>query len=65
MKRAERRNRDEFRKMMEEHVAAGTLTAKTHWRDYCLKVCPRLPDNSLFVYSWETWSLFYRFLFSK
>lgn len=41
MKRAERRNRDEFRKMMEEHVAAGTLTAKTHWRDYCQKVCPR------------------------
>ncbi|KAM7520910.1 hypothetical protein LguiB_019872 [Lonicera macranthoides] len=38
MKRAERRNRDEFRKMMEEHVGAGTLTAKTHWRDYCLKV---------------------------
>lgn len=24
--------------MMEEHVAAGVLTAKTHWRDYCMKV---------------------------
>ncbi|RVX22390.1 Pre-mRNA-processing protein 40B [Vitis vinifera] len=38
LRRAERKNRDEFRKLMEEHVAAGTLTAKTHWRDYCMKV---------------------------
>ncbi|KAK3004047.1 hypothetical protein RJ639_018359, partial [Escallonia herrerae] len=38
LKRAERRNRDEFRKMMEEHVAAGTFTAKTHWREYCQQV---------------------------
>ncbi|KAK4284452.1 hypothetical protein QN277_001284 [Acacia crassicarpa] len=38
LRKAERRNRDEFRKLMEEDVAAGTLTAKTHWRDYYLKV---------------------------
>jgi pre-mRNA-processing factor 40 len=38
LRRAERKNRDEFRKLMEGHVAAGILTAKTHWRDYCLKV---------------------------
>ncbi|KAG8390973.1 hypothetical protein BUALT_Bualt01G0139400 [Buddleja alternifolia] len=37
-RRAERKNRDAFRRMMEEHIAAGTLTAKTHWRDYCQKV---------------------------
>ncbi|CAN1274624.1 Pre-mRNA-processing protein 40A [Linum perenne] len=37
-RRAERKNRDAFRKLMEEHVAAGTLTARTHWLDYCLKV---------------------------
>ncbi|XP_078442394.1 pre-mRNA-processing protein 40A [Wolffia australiana] len=38
LRRAERKNRDEFRKLLEEHVAAGILTARTHWRDYCLKV---------------------------
>ncbi|GAV56638.1 WW domain-containing protein/FF domain-containing protein [Cephalotus follicularis] len=38
LRRTERKNRDEFRKLMEEHVDAGILTAKTHWRDYCLKV---------------------------
>lgn len=38
MRKAERKNRDEFRKLMEEHVANGILTAKTHWRDYCTKV---------------------------
>ncbi|CAK9144981.1 unnamed protein product [Ilex paraguariensis] len=38
LRKAERKNRDEFRKLMEGHVAAGTLTAKTHWRDYCMKV---------------------------
>ncbi|KQK17847.1 pre-mRNA-processing protein 40A [Brachypodium distachyon] len=37
-RRQERKNRDEFRKMLEEHVADGTLTAKTHWRDYCAQV---------------------------
>lgn len=37
-RRSERKNRDEFRKLMEGHVAAGILTAKTHWQDYCLKV---------------------------
>lgn len=38
MRKAERKNRDEFRKLMEEHVAAGTLTAKTLWRDYYMMV---------------------------
>ncbi|XP_075110862.1 pre-mRNA-processing protein 40A isoform X2 [Nicotiana tabacum] len=38
MRKAERKNRDEFRKLMEEHVAAGILNAKTNWRDYCIKV---------------------------
>jgi len=38
LRRKERKNRDEFRKLMEEHRASGTLTAKTHWRDYCGKV---------------------------
>ncbi|EXB62121.1 Pre-mRNA-processing factor 40-A-like protein [Morus notabilis] len=43
LRKAERKNRDEFRKLMEDHVAAGTLTAKTHWRDYCVKV-KELPE---------------------
>ncbi|KAF6136896.1 hypothetical protein GIB67_018935 [Kingdonia uniflora] len=38
LRRIERKNRDAFRNLMEEHVTAGVLTAKTHWRDYCLKV---------------------------
>ncbi|KZV23368.1 pre-mRNA-processing protein 40A-like [Dorcoceras hygrometricum] len=38
MRKAERKNRDEFRKLMEEHVSNGILTANTHWRDYCTKV---------------------------
>ncbi|KAL0412637.1 UNVERIFIED_CONTAM: Pre-processing protein 40A [Sesamum radiatum] len=37
-RKAERKNRDEFRKLMEEHVASGILTANSHWRDYCMKV---------------------------
>ncbi|CAH9065482.1 unnamed protein product [Cuscuta epithymum] len=35
LRRAERKNRDAFRNMMEDHIAAGTLTAKTEWHDYC------------------------------
>lgn len=38
VRRIERKNRDEFRKLMEEHISVGVLTAKTFWRDYCLKV---------------------------
>ncbi|MED6197496.1 hypothetical protein PIB30_056963 [Stylosanthes scabra] len=38
LRKTERKNRDEFRKLMEEHVAAGILTAKIHWRDYHIKV---------------------------
>lgn len=38
IKRVERKNRDEFRKMLEEDVNSGTLTAKSQWRDYCQKV---------------------------
>ncbi|KAG8364185.1 hypothetical protein BUALT_Bualt19G0100700 [Buddleja alternifolia] len=37
-RKAERKNRDEFRKLMEEHVASGILTANSHWREYCTKV---------------------------
>ncbi|KAM0838514.1 hypothetical protein ACQ4PT_060925 [Festuca glaucescens] len=37
-RRQERKNRDEFRRMLEEHVADGTLNAKTHWRGYCAQV---------------------------
>ncbi|KAL9330664.1 hypothetical protein ACSQ67_000274 [Phaseolus vulgaris] len=38
VRRGERKNRDAFRKLLEEHVATGILTAKTQWREYCLKV---------------------------
>ncbi|XP_024976016.1 pre-mRNA-processing protein 40A-like isoform X3 [Cynara cardunculus var. scolymus] len=38
IKTVERKNRDEFRKMMEEHVVSGILTASTQWRDYFQKV---------------------------
>lgn len=38
LRRSERKNRDAFRKLLEEHVASGILTAKTHWREYCMKV---------------------------
>lgn len=38
IRKAERRNRDEFRKLMEEHVAEGSLTAKTRWREYHSKI---------------------------
>ncbi|KAJ0971136.1 hypothetical protein J5N97_019095 [Dioscorea zingiberensis] len=38
LRRAERKNRDDFRKLMEGHIVSGVLTAKTHWRDYCLKI---------------------------
>ncbi|CAM8979235.1 unnamed protein product [Rhodiola kirilowii] len=43
LRRAERKNRDAFRKLMDEHVTDGTLTAKTQWRDYCMKVKESLP----------------------
>ncbi|XP_057422541.1 pre-mRNA-processing protein 40A-like isoform X2 [Lotus japonicus] len=38
LRKAERKNREDFRKSMEEHIASGILTAKTQWRDYYLKV---------------------------
>ncbi|KAL1534229.1 pre-mRNA-processing protein 40A-like [Salvia divinorum] len=38
LRRAERKHRDAFRKMLEDHIAAGTITAKTFWWDYCQKV---------------------------
>ncbi|XP_057527372.1 pre-mRNA-processing protein 40A-like isoform X1 [Amaranthus tricolor] len=37
-RKAERRNRDEFRKLMEGHVSDGILTAKTLWREYHAKI---------------------------
>ncbi|PHT49230.1 Pre-mRNA-processing protein 40A [Capsicum baccatum] len=38
LRKTERKNRDEFRKLMEEHVAAGILNAKTNWRDYSINI---------------------------
>lgn len=38
LRRTERKNRDAFRKLLEDDVGTGELTAKTHWRDYCMKV---------------------------
>ncbi|KAM3267083.1 hypothetical protein P3L10_004078 [Capsicum annuum] len=38
LRKAERKNHDEFRKLIEEHVAAGILNAKTNWRDYCMNI---------------------------
>ncbi|CAL9242476.1 unnamed protein product [Arabidopsis halleri] len=38
LKKAERKHRDEFRGLIEEHIATGELTAKTIWRDYLMKV---------------------------
>lgn len=37
-KKAERKHRDEFRGLIDEHIATGDLTAKTNWRDYLIKV---------------------------
>ncbi|XP_018493599.1 pre-mRNA-processing protein 40B isoform X2 [Raphanus sativus] len=38
IKKAERKHRDEFRGLIDEHIATGDLTAKTSWRDYLMKV---------------------------
>lgn len=38
LRKTERKNRDEFRKLMEGHSALGMLTSKTIWRDYLIKV---------------------------
>ncbi|CAH8328868.1 unnamed protein product [Eruca vesicaria subsp. sativa] len=38
LKKAERKHRDEFRCLIDEHIATGELTAKTSWRDYLTKV---------------------------
>lgn len=38
LKKAERKHRDEFRGLIDEHIATGDLTAKTNWRDYLIKV---------------------------
>jgi len=38
VRRQERKNRDAFRKILEEHVTDGTITAKTRWRDYCSQI---------------------------
>ncbi|VFQ99047.1 unnamed protein product [Cuscuta campestris] len=47
LRRAERKNRDAFRNMMEDHIAAGTLTAKTQWRDYCQTVKESVPYQAV------------------
>ncbi|XP_021866042.1 pre-mRNA-processing protein 40A [Spinacia oleracea] len=38
IRKSERKNRDEFRKLMEGHVSDGTLSAKALWREYHSKV---------------------------
>ncbi|GAB2228280.1 hypothetical protein Droror1_Dr00010111 [Drosera rotundifolia] len=38
LRRTERKNRDAFRKLLEDDVEAGIITAKTHWHEYCAKV---------------------------
>ncbi|PHU09954.1 hypothetical protein BC332_21814 [Capsicum chinense] len=38
LRKAERKKRVEFRKLMEKHVAIGILNAKTNWRNYCIKI---------------------------
>ncbi|CAH2053286.1 unnamed protein product [Thlaspi arvense] len=38
LKKAERKHRDEFRGLIDEHIATGELTVKTSWRDYLMKV---------------------------
>lgn len=38
LRRAERKNRDEFRNMLEADIAGGVINAKTSWREYCGKV---------------------------
>ncbi|KAM3337348.1 pre-mRNA-processing protein 40A-like isoform X1 [Capsicum galapagoense] len=38
LRKPERKNRDEFRKLMEEHVAAGIVNAKNNWHDYCINI---------------------------
>ncbi|KAL9244123.1 hypothetical protein vseg_017931 [Gypsophila vaccaria] len=38
VRRAERKNRDEFRKMLEADILAGVFNVKTSWREYCSKV---------------------------
>lgn len=50
LRKVERKNRDEFRKLMEEHIAAGTLTAKTHWRDYSTKVSSQVFFTFIFLF---------------
>ncbi|GAA0154324.1 hypothetical protein LIER_12340 [Lithospermum erythrorhizon] len=47
LRRAERKNRDAFRKMMEDDIASGILTAKTSWRDYCQKVKESAPYQAV------------------
>ncbi|GAB4839275.1 hypothetical protein Ancab_028802 [Ancistrocladus abbreviatus] len=47
LRRVERKNRDEFRKMLEADITAGVLTAKTHWREYCAKVKGSAPYDAV------------------
>ena len=36
-RRKERKNRDEFRKLLEDHRESGTLNARLTWKDYVSK----------------------------
>lgn len=65
LRKTERKNRDEFRKLMEEHVAAGTLTAKTQWSAYCMKVNRPFPFVLLNVSSFaDCGEIIIQFLFA-
>lgn len=47
IKRMERKNRDDFSKMLEDDVASGILTAKTQWVDYFQKVKESVPYRAV------------------
>ncbi|PHT29557.1 Pre-mRNA-processing protein 40B [Capsicum baccatum] len=38
LRKAEHKNHDEFQKLVEEHVAARIINAKTNWHDYFIKI---------------------------
>jgi len=61
LRKTERKNRDEFRKLMDEHTTSGILTAKTHWRDYHSQV--NRQSLWLFIFLF-TFSIFFLFLLS-
>ena len=57
LRKTERKNRDEFRKLMDEHIASGILTAKTHWRDYHSQVNCLLLWQFIFLFMLSVFSV--------